>query len=144
MKKIYLLLLLLSFSVNSMYSQTVETAKQTTLNVDPRIIEVYGDQLQTLVLDVPNRLRDLNDILTNRVKIETVKIEEHEKYFKFSSVELFNKYNSNLAKDLEIDLATFNPLKYILQFHANYVVTYRIDNTDKAIVIYPQQFLKNK
>lgn len=144
MKKIYLLLLLLSFSVNTMYSQTVETAKQTTLNVDPRIIEVYGDQLQTLVLDVPNRLRDLNDILQNRVKIEVRSLGENEKYLKFSEVELFNKYNLNLTRDTEINEANFNPLKYSFQFHASTRLVYRIDDTDKAIVIYPQQFLKNK
>jgi hypothetical protein len=138
MKKIYLLLLLLSFSVNTMYSQTVETAKQTTLNVDPRIIEVYGDQLQTLVLNVPNRLYDLTDILNNRVKIEELKYDKDEKFLKFSSVDLFLNSNPNLKRDAVVDNNNFNPLKYNLRFHANYTLIYRIDNTDKVIVIYPQ------
>ena len=142
MKKIYLLLIFACFAMGSVYSQTSENASITS--VDPRIQEVFADQLQTLVLNVPNRLNDLTDILNNRVKIETRTVSENEKYTKLSSVEFFNKYNPSLERDTTIDSTNFNPLKYVLQFHASHRMMYRIDGTDKVVVIYPQQFLKNK
>ena len=138
MKKIYLLLLLLSCSINTTYAQVTESNKKSSANVDPRIIEVYGDQVQTLVLDVPNRLNDLTDILNNRVKIEEIKYDENEKFTKFSSIGLFLNSNPDLKRDSMVDSNNFNPLKYNFRFHANYKLIYRIDNTNKAIVIYPQ------
>lgn len=142
MKKIYLLLILACFAMSSAYSQTTLGNNNSASTVDPRIQEVYADQLQTLVFNVPNRLRDLNDILTNRVKIEEMKLEKDEKYPKLSEVELFNKYNPELARDMTINENNFNPLKYSFRFHAKTTLIYRIDNTDKVIVIYPQPVLK--
>lgn len=142
MKKCYLLLLIVCFAMNSAYSQATSESVNNVSVVDPRIQEVYADQLNTLVLNVPNRLRDLNDILTNRVKIETKLRYENEKEPKLSSVDLFNKYNQNLVRDVQIDVNNFNPLKYQFRFHAQTPITYRIDDTDMIIVIYPQQFLK--
>ena len=141
MKKFYLLLIFACFAMGSVYSQTFENASITS--VDPRIQEVFADQLQTLVLNVPNRLNDLTDILNNRVKIEDKKIEKDEKFVKLSTVEIFNNYNPNLKRDMSIDENIFNPLKYNLRFHAKYTLIYRIDNTDKIIVIYPQSTFKN-
>ncbi|HEU4495589.1 MAG TPA: hypothetical protein VFR70_00915 [Flavobacterium sp.] len=121
---------------NSAYSQAISS---NTINIDPRIKEVFADQLQALVLNVPYRLHDLNDILANRVKIENIPYEKNEKFDKLSSVGLFNNYNQDLVRDAAIDEKDFNPLKYNFRFHAKYKLIYRIDNTDKAIVIYPQQ-----
>ena len=142
MKKCYLLLLIVCFAMNSAYSQSTDESVNNVSVVDPRIQEVYADQLNTLVLNVPNRLRDLNDILTNRVKIEEATLEIGEKFPKLSSVELFNNYNPNLTRDVVIDVANFNPLKYNLRFHAKTTLVYRIDNTNKIIVIHPQPVLK--
>jgi hypothetical protein len=142
MKKIYLLLILACFAMSSAYSQSMNGSNNSASTVDPRIQEVFADQVQTLVLNVPNRLHDLTDILTNRVKIEEMKQEKDEKYTKFSSVELFNKYNSSLTRDTTINETNFNPLKYEFRFHAKTTLIYRIDNTDKVIVIYPQPVLK--
>jgi hypothetical protein len=143
MKKCYLLLLIVCFAMNSAYSQSTNGSANNVSVVDPRIQEVYADQLNTLVLNVPNRIKDLNDILNNRVKIEEMRLESDEKYPKLSSVELFNKYNPNLTRDVVIDEANFNPLKYSLRFHAKTTLIYRIDNTNKVIVIYPQPVLKS-
>jgi hypothetical protein len=142
MKKIYRLLILACFAMSSAYSQSMNGSNNSASTVDPRIQEVFADQVQTLVLNVPNRLHDLTDILTNRVKIEEMKQEKDEKYTKFSSVELFNKYNSSLTRDTTINETNFNPLKYEFRFHAKTTLIYRIDNTDKVIVIYPQPVLK--
>ena len=142
MKKIYLMLILACFAMSSAYSQSDSDSGNNTAVVDARIQQVFADQLQTLVFNVPNRLKDLNDILTNRVKIEDLKFEADEKFPKLSSVELFNKYNPDLTRDSSIDERTFNPLKYNFRFHAKTTLVYRIDNTDKVIVIYPQPVLK--
>ena len=143
----YLLLLFLGFIVTKSVSQDHNVAPTSIENlspatVDPRISEVFGNQLQALVLNVPNRLKDLNDILTKRVKIEDMKAEKDEKYPKFSSVALYTTNNPDLKRDTVVDENTFNPLKYEFRFHARTTVIYRIDNTDKVIVIYPQPVLK--
>ncbi len=140
MKKIYLLLMFACFAVSSVYSQVSGNANLSS--VDPRIQEVFADQLQTLVHNVPNRINDLNDILNNRVKIEYMKLESDDKFPKLSSIELFNNYNPNLTRDVTIDENNFNPLKYNFRFHARTTLVYRIDDTDKVIVIYPQSVLK--
>ena len=143
----YLLLLFLGFIVTKSVSQNHNNAPKSIENlspatVDPRISEVFGNQLQALVLNVPNRLKDLNDILTKRVKIEDMKAERDEKYPKLSSVPLYTANNPDLKRDTVVDENTFNPLKYEFRFHARTTVIYRIDNTDKVIVIYPQPVLK--
>lgn len=143
----YLLLLFLGFIVTKSVSQNHNDAPTSIENlnaatVDPRISEVFGNQLQALVLNVPNRLKDLNDILTKRVKIEDMKAEKDEKYPKLSSVPLYTTNNPDLKRDTVVDENTFNPLKYEFRFHARTTVIYRIDNTDKVIVIYPQPVLK--
>lgn len=130
------------FAMSSAYSQAPSDDRTST--VDPRIQEVFGDQIQTLVFNVPNRIKDLNDILNNRVKIEELKFDKTEKFQKLSSVELFNRYNPSLVRDSKIDENNFNPLKYDLNFHARTLIIYRIDNTDKIIAIYPQTVLKGK
>lgn len=144
MKNISILLILLCFSVTTSYAQNDTTFSQTAVDIDPRIREVFSDQLQTLVLNVPNRLDDLNDILQNRVKIEKLKWEKDEKYTKLSSVKLFNKYNNNLFRDTNFIQGNFNPLKYEMNLHSRTILVYRIDNTENVVVIYPQTVLQNK
>lgn len=132
MKKLVLLLLSLSIPI-------ISTAQVQKTAVDARIVEVYADQLEKLVLTDPQNLKDLNDILNKRYEIIELKYEMDEKYLNLSNIPLFNKYNSNLTRDTyPFDTNTFNILKYDLNFFEPYDMVYRIYQTNYAIVIHPQ------
>jgi len=121
-----------------MYSQTVDAGQQTTISVDSRIREVYGDQLQTLVLNDKDRFKALNDILFLRTSFVEEKYNPSEKYLKLSEVKLFNKYNPNLVRDVVFDKNTFNVLKYSFNLYSKNIQKYRVDNTDYLIVFISQ------
>lgn len=106
--------------------------------VNAKIQEVYGDKTQEIVQNDPERIKLLNDLLDNRIKIIESPIVGEDKYTKLSSVPLLNKYNTNLERDLTFDPANFNPLKYSMNFFTSEVQIYRVDNTDYLIVIQQQ------
>jgi len=112
------------------------TAQEKT---DPRIAEVYIGEEGERVINDPDRMRDLKDILQNRLKVVYEPYSHDEKYAKLSSVGLLSVYNPGLIRDETIDPATFNPLKYDLNFFPRYTIVYRIDHTDYIIIIEPQQ-----
>ena len=103
-----------------------------------KIQEVYGDKTQEIAQNDPERIKLLNDLLDNRIKIIESPIVGEDKYTKLSSVPLLNKYNTNLKRDLTFDPANFNPLKYSMNFFTSEVQIYRVDNTDYLIVIQQQ------
>jgi hypothetical protein len=106
--------------------------------VNAKIQEVYGDKTQEIAQNDPERIKLLNDLLDNRIKIIESPIVGEDKYTKLSSVPLLNKYNTNLKRDLIFDPANFNPLKYSMNFFTSEVQIYRVDNTDYLIVIQQQ------
>ncbi len=106
--------------------------------VNAKIQEVYGDKTQEIAQNDPERIKLLNDLLDNRIKIIESPIVGEDKYTKLSSVPLLNKYNTNLKRDLTFDPANFNPLKYSMNFFTSEVQIYRVDNTDYLIVIQQQ------
>ena len=106
--------------------------------VNAKIQEVYGDKTQEIVQNDPERIKVLNDLLDNRIKIVESPIVGEDKYPKLSSVPLANKYNPNLQRDLVFDPNNFNPLKYNMNFFTPTVQIYRVDNTDYIIVINTQ------
>ena len=106
--------------------------------VNSKIQEVYGDKTQEIAQNDPERIKLLNDLLDNRIKIIESPIVGEDKYTKLSSVPLLNKYNTNLKRDLTFDPANFNPLKYSMNFFTSEVQIYRVDNTDYLIVIQQQ------
>jgi len=106
--------------------------------VNAKIQEVYGDKTQEIAQNDPERIKLLNDLLDNRIKIIESPIVGEDKYPKLSSVPLANKYNPNLQRDLVFDPNNFNPLKYNMNFFTSEVQIYRVDNTDYLIVIQQQ------
>ena len=126
----------------SAISQTNDQKNSASITVDPRIIEVYANQLDVLVLSDNQRLNDLNDILLKRTEIVVEKYRQDEKFLKLFSMPLFNKYNINLKKDTVFTVETFNVLKYNLEFFSKFDKVYRIDNTDFILIIHPQTFNK--
>lgn len=136
MRRISLLILLglLSFRAMSQEGKTNDK-----VNVDPRIVEVFGDQLEKLVLNDKDRLNGLNLLLEKRVKILIEPYATTEKYPKLSEFPLYDFYNKNLKRDEVFDVNTFNVLKYNLSFFSNREPKYyRVDNTDYLIKILAQ------
>lgn len=106
--------------------------------VNAKIQEVYGDKTQEIVQNDPERIKVLNDLLDNRIKIIESPAVGEDKYTKLSTVPLLNKYNPSLTRDLVFDPNNFNPLKYSMNFFTSQVQIYRVDNTDYLIVINSQ------
>jgi|GEM_PF-369771 len=101
--------------------------------------EVYNNELQELILSKPQRLRDVKDILRNRVEIAIASQHEKSDYAPLlSSVPLFNNYNDQLEREKTFKKYDFNPLKYRFHFHGFGTSMYRIDNTDYIVIIKPQ------
>jgi hypothetical protein len=107
--------------------------------VNPKIQEVYGDKTQEIAQNDPERIKALNDLLDNRIKIVISPVVGEDKYTKLSSVPLLNKYNPNLKRDEQFDPENFNALKYNMNFFTTQTQVYRVDNTDFIIVIEKQR-----
>jgi len=104
------------------------------------LVETYGDKLEENILSRPQRLKDVKDILRNRVKIELASSNEKSAYVPLlSTVPLFTNYNSKLERDVHFEKNRFNPLKYQFHFHGFGTSMYRIDNTNYVVIIKPQQ-----
>jgi hypothetical protein len=126
-----------NFLLIFLFTSTI-TIKLNAQEIDKRIVEVYGNHLEHILKNDPERLIKLNDLLENRVSIITSQKSGNDKYPKLSSVALLNKYNPDLIRDDVFDASTFNVLKYDLNFFTNTSSIYRIDNTDFLIVIKAQ------
>lgn len=109
-----------------------QTSKKSSLE---KIQEVYGSYWNEVIKVDKDRQKVLTDLLENRVEIIDQPFVEGEKYDKLLSVPLFNKYNSQLEKDVQFDLDTFNILKYDLNFFSSREQVYRIDGTNYIVYI---------
>lgn len=103
-----------------------------------QIKEVYGENLQKLVLDRPQRVKDVKNILRNRVEIKQLKPEEIKDCPALSEVPLFNNYVSTLKRDLNFNPTEFNPLKYQFHFYGTGASMYKVDGTNYYIIIKSQ------
>lgn len=116
--------------------------KTNAQQVDLRIREILGEKLQEILTNEPQKIRSLTDLLENRLSVVEIPVNPKEDYIKLSTVPLLNKYNPALTRDITFDPATFNPLKYSLNFFSTKTEVYRIDNTNYLIMIKPQTFNK--
>jgi len=103
-----------------------------------QIQEVYGNKANEYVLSKPQRLRDVKNILRNRVKVVVFTNPKNQKECKtLSQVSLFNIYNKSLTRGV-FNKLNFNPLKYNFEFYSRGTSMYRVDNTDYFIIIKSQ------
>ena len=110
----------------------------TTLEM-AQLKEVYGDQLQNLILDRPQRVKDIKNILRNRIIFKKVKPGKAAKnYPLLSTIPLFDTYVENLKRDVVFDEHSFNPLKYEFDFYSRNSYIFHIDNTDYYVIIKSQ------
>lgn len=106
-----------------------------------KLQEVYGAALSTEILDRPNRVLGIKEILRNRVSIEEISNPNQQKPCPLlSEIPLFDAFVSNLKRDQFFDPNTFNPLKYNFPFHRKGYQNYRVDKTDYFILIKPQHY----
>ncbi|WP_290697057.1 hypothetical protein [Lacinutrix sp.] len=111
-----------------------------TLKEKTFIQEVYGDKFDAYVMSRPQKLKDLKNLLRNRVVIKEMPdfVNYSEKYKTLSSAGLFNLYNPTLEFDKAYDKDNFNVLKYNLEFFGRGSRIYRIDNTNYFIIVKSQ------
>lgn len=103
------------------------------------ITEVYGDYAQQYVFDKPEKLKNVKNILRNRVKIYEENIKDLSDLNKLSQVALFDTFNNKLKRDIPFKPNTFNPLKYDFNYNSrDKSKRYRVDNTNYVIVVYSQ------
>ena len=131
MKKKILLLLCTTIFVG--YTTQAQTS---TGSVNPKIAAVYGNQLNAVMTQDPQRLSLLNQLLNERIQImEMDQATAMQKFPSLFSQPLFNKYAPDLTADVVYNAATFNPLKYNLSFFNYGDVGYWIDGTSKVLLI---------
>lgn len=110
-------------------------------NIQAYIQEVYQEGDIPFNVSSPNRYRQLNTLLSERVffmESEAVIA----KALNVNDVELFNKYNATIQRDTQFNLETFNPLKYDLPFWTVSNSLYRLGNSSYYLVIKGQTFNK--
>ncbi|WP_460218350.1 hypothetical protein [Psychroserpens sp. MEBiC05023] len=136
----------------SMFSQSTNTSrKQTTVNYDNNvnnplntselslINEVYGNKATSNVLNIPQRLKDIKNILRNRVEVKLISNPRDQKECTLlSEVPLMDYYVDNLQRDTNFNPQNFNPLKYLFNYNSYGSHMYRVDNTNYFIIIKSQ------
>ena len=149
LKLLYTFSLLFTLSI---YNATAQSKKQEPLKVvnygenikapltakeRSFINETYGDNAEKHVLNNPQRVKDIKNILRNRVYIQEVKNKDLSSLKLLSSLSLFNKNTSSSAF---FNPNTFNPLNYGFDFYSRNksVLYFRVDNTNYLISIKPQ------
>nr|WP_321225179.1 hypothetical protein [uncultured Psychroserpens sp.] len=103
------------------------------------INEVYGSTANDNVLNKPQRLKDIKNILRNRVEIKNIPNRSDQKPCTLlSDVLLMDYYVANLQRDTNFNPQNFNPLKYLFNYNSYGTHMYRVDNTNYFIVIKSQ------
>lgn len=135
-------LLLLLFSIINIqlaYTQVTQSQDLTTnlthRQIESKIEEVYG---RAYIENNPTLVQFFLKLFKERITYITQERTSDEKYVKLSSLPLMNKNNQSLSYDSIFYEATFNPLKYRMNFYSNTTQVYRFDNSDILIVIAPQ------
>ena len=103
-----------------------------------KLDKAYGDELKSQILNRPVRLKDIKDILRNRVFIYKENIKDISKISLLSNVAIFDIYNSKLRRPI-FRKNDFNPLLYNFNFFSKTKQIYRADNTNYLIVIKPRE-----
>ncbi|WP_298761855.1 hypothetical protein [uncultured Psychroserpens sp.] len=147
-----LMLLCALLTTPTMFSQSANTSrKQKTVNYNSNvnspltnselalINEVYGNKANANVLSKPQRLKDIKNILRNRVEIKNIPNQSDQKPCTLlSEVPLMDYYVDNLQRDTNFNPQNFNPLKYLFNFNSYGSHMYRVDNTNYFIIIKSQ------
>jgi hypothetical protein len=137
---VFVVFLCISSLTNAQTSSTIKydanVKAPLTNKENVQLQEVYGEMLQDYVLNNPQRLKDIKNILRNRVSV--VELPNFKKEVTLlSQVPLFSNYNKNLSRK-RFDKDTFNPLKYNFDFYSKDTKMYRVNHTNFYIIIKSQ------
>lgn len=116
---------------------------EAPLNANEKIKfeQVYGSNA-TYVKERPSLLRNLKDLVRNRIEVELIPYEKAQgsKVLRnakdLTTVDLYNVYNPNLTHDMQYSPQSFNILKYAINFYPEKRETYKLGN--HYITILPQ------
>nr|WP_321237360.1 hypothetical protein [uncultured Psychroserpens sp.] len=147
-----LMLFCILLATPSMFSQSSnQSRKQKTVTYNTNvnnpltsnelalINEVYGNKATSNVLNKPQRLKDIKNILRNRVEVKLIPNQSDQKPCTLlSEVPLMDYYVDNLQRDTNFNPQNFNPLKYLFNFYSYGSHMYRVDNTNYFIIIKSQ------
>jgi len=103
-----------------------------------KLEEAYGQNLNDQILDRPIRIKDIKDILRNRIHIYQENIKDVSTIPLLSNVPTFDIYNYNLNRPI-FNRNDFNPLLYNFNFFLKTKQIYRVDNTNFLVVIKPRE-----
>jgi len=103
-----------------------------------KLEEAYGQNLNDQILDRPIRVKDIKDILRNRVNIYQENIKDISTIPLLSNIPTFDIYNHNLNRPI-FNRNDFNPLLYNFNFFLKTKQIYRVDNTNFLVVIKPRE-----
>lgn len=148
----YALIFLLFFNGFQAYSQGDSSKNRNSKTVNYTNIEapfsakemkwlkeVYAGNLNELVLNKPQRVKDIKHLLRNRIEIKKINNPfDVKESTLLSTVPLFLNYNNNLKKEQTFNTSTFNPLKYKFNFYSKGEHFYQVDNTSYYIIIRSQ------
>lgn len=103
-----------------------------------KIEEAYGLEYKKQILTNRILLKDIKDILRNRVYIYQENVKDVSTIPLLSNVPIFDIYNSKLRRPI-FKRNDFNPLLYNFNFFSKTRQIYRVDNTNYLIVIKPRE-----
>ena len=103
-----------------------------------KLEEAYGQNLNDQILDRPIRIKDIKDILRNRVNIYQENIKDLSTIPLLSNIPTFDIYNHKLNRPV-FNRNNFNPLLYNFNFFLKTKQIYRVDNTNFLVVIKPRE-----
>lgn len=103
-----------------------------------QIKEVYGLKTDEVILNHTQRVKDIKNILRNRVVIVDAGNKDLSPLKKLSQVELLDGLQGSVTRDVIFDPTDFNPLKYKFNFYSRHSDMYWVDNTKYFIVIKSQ------
>jgi len=152
MRKIIFFFSIVIFSnIGVVIAQNDSNSQQTWITQYPSNVELplshderikldnaYGSELKNQILDRPIRVKDIKDILRNRIDIYQENIKDVSTIPLLSNVPIFNIYNHKLNRPV-FNRNNFNPLLYNFNFFSKTKQIYRVDNTNYLIVIKPRE-----
>ena len=118
---------------NSNIDKPLTVAERAMIN------EVYGSTANKNIYSKPQRLKDIKNILRNRVEIKEISNpSDQKKCTLLSEVPIMDYYVYDIQRDATFNPDTFNPLKYLFNFYSYGSHMYRVDNTNYFIIIKSQ------
>ena len=152
MRKIIFFFSIVIFSnIGVVIAQNDSNSQQTWITQYPSNVELplshderikldnaYGSELKNQILDRPIRVKDIKDILRNRIDIYQENIKDVSTIPLLSNVPIFNIYNHKLNRPV-FNRNNFNPLLYNFNFFLKSKQIYRVDNTNFLVVINPRE-----